>query len=105
MKRILLTLLITLITSPMMLKAEQKVILVTVDGYRWQELFGGADSLLINQKEFGDVNRMKEMYWRSTPEERRQALMPFTWSFIYNHGVMIGNRWEGSKMNVTNQMW
>ena len=59
MKRILLTLLITLITSPMMLKAEQKVILVTVDGYRWQELFGGADSLLINQKEFGDVNRMK----------------------------------------------
>lgn len=105
MKRILLTLVIMLITSPMMLKAEQKVILVTVDGYRWQELFGGADSLLINQKEFGDVNRMKEMYWRSTPEERRQALMPFTWSFIYNHGVMIGNRWEGSKMNVTNQMW
>ncbi|MCD7815881.1 MAG: hypothetical protein LUH12_04045 [Bacteroides sp.] len=29
----------------------QRVIFVTVDGYRWQEVFSGADSLLIGNNE------------------------------------------------------
>lgn len=104
MKNFLFAICIVLL-FPVSLQAEQKVILVTVDGYRWQELFGGADSLLIHQKDFGDVSVMKQRYWRPTKDERRKALMPFTWDFIYQHGVMIGNRWEGCKMNVTNQLW
>lgn len=36
--------------------------LVIVDGYRWEALFGGVDSLLIHQKDFGDVAVMKQRY-------------------------------------------
>lgn len=84
---------------------QRRVILVTVDGYRWQELYGGADSAIINNPKFGNVSKMKASYWRATPEERRHALMPFTWDFIAKNGVMIGDRHAGCTMDVTNKMW
>jgi hypothetical protein len=85
---------------------EQKVVLVTVDGYRWQELFGGADSTLINAKQFGNPDMMKANYWKgNTPEQRRAELMPFTWDFIARNGIIIGNRTLGCTMDVTNRMW
>jgi len=83
-----------------------KVILITLDGYRWQELFGGADSLLINSKEFvsEDMPELKEQFWRATPIERRETLMPFVWSVIKQKGVLLGNRNRENKVNVTNCM-
>ena len=98
-------LLAALLIVPAMVCAKGKVIVVMVDGYRWQELYRGADSALINTKEFGNPALVKADYWRATPEERRRALMPFTWEHIARHGVMIGNRDKGSKMSVTNNMW
>lgn len=83
----------------------QKVILITLDGYRWQELFGGADSTIINNKKFGNVKIMKDDFWAESPTERRAKLMPFTWDYIAKNGVMIGNRWEGCEMDVSNKMW
>ena len=57
---------------------DTKVILITLDGYRWQELFTGADSLLIANKEYvHDTAMLKKAFWRETPEERREVLMPF----------------------------
>lgn len=105
MKKILLSVLAALALCPAAMKAEQKVVLITVDGYRWQELFGGADSMLINNKRFGDVKMMKDSYWKETPKERRQALMPFTWNFIAKNGTIIGDRKMGCKMDVSNKMW
>lgn len=106
MKKIFLIVLMALALIPNLSKAEQKVVLVTVDGYRWQELFGGADSLLINSKQFGDVTMMKSSYWKGkTPQQRRMELMPFTWTFIAKNGTIIGNRNMGCKMDVTNKMW
>lgn len=85
---------------------EQKVVLVTVDGYRWQELFRGADSVLINTKKFGDVDMMKASYWKgNTAAERRRTLMPFTWDYIAQHGIILGDRDEGCQMDVTNKWW
>lgn len=84
---------------------DRRVVLVTVDGYRWQELFGGADSVLINTPKFGNVDMMKRNYWRTTQEERRRALMPFVWDYIAHNGLMLGDRWAGCRMSVTNHMW
>lgn len=106
MKKILCAVMTALLMLPAVGKAERKVVLVTVDGYRWQELFGGADSMLINAKQFGNVKMMKDSYWKgATSEQRRQELMPFTWSFIAKNGTILGNRNLGCTMDVTNKMW
>ena len=55
----------------------RNVVLITLDGLRWQELFGGADESLMNA-EFGNIKgeaALRERFWRDTPEERRQVLM------------------------------
>lgn len=84
---------------------ENKVVWIVLDGVRWQEVFGGADSLLLHSKKFVyDINGMNRRYWRATKEERREALMPFIWDFAVKNGMLIGNRWKGAKMNVTNGM-
>src|SRR6516164_5797253 len=62
----------------------ENVIIVMLDGLRWQEVFHGADPKLINRRSprlLGDsekrTSQAKELYWRQTPEERRRVLMPF----------------------------
>ncbi|MEH6405942.1 MAG: phosphoglyceromutase, partial [Leeuwenhoekiella sp.] len=80
-------------------KNNQKVILVTLDGFRWQELFSGADAKLIANKRYvDDSTALKGKYWRETPEDRRKALMPFIWTEVLKQGELHGNRPEGSKM-------
>ncbi|MGN7516147.1 MAG: phosphoglyceromutase [Allomuricauda sp.] len=88
-------------------KAENiKVILITLDGFRWQELFTGADSLLIGNKEYvHDTEMLKEAFWRETPTERREALLPFFWNQVEKMGQIHGNRTLGSKVDLTNSMW
>ncbi|MFO1094527.1 MAG: alkaline phosphatase family protein [Planctomycetaceae bacterium] len=84
----------------------ENVLLVTFDGFRWQELFTGADESLIN-KEFGGVKRIEETherYWRPTPEERRQVLLPFFWSKVAVEGKVYGNPEHQSVSRVTNGM-
>ena len=83
-----------------------KVILITLDGLRWQELFTGADPLLIANEEFvEDTVMLKEQFWRNSPELRREALMPFFWTKVPQMGRLHGNRKLGSKVNLTNKMW
>jgi hypothetical protein len=54
------------------------VILIKLDGLRWQELFTGADSLLIsNTKYVKDTLGLKQQFWATSPKSRRVALMPF----------------------------
>lgn len=82
------------------------VILITLDGLRWQELFSGADPLLVANKEYvGDTTSLKNQFWRESPEERRATLMPFLWNEVRTMGQLHGNRNVGSKVNLTNTMW
>ena len=84
---------------------DPRLVIITFDGLRWQELYGGADEALINDTRFvGNVNALKEKYWRETAEERREALMPFLWSYAPEHGYMLGNRTKNSRMQVDNTM-
>ncbi|WP_373517022.1 sulfatase-like hydrolase/transferase [Pricia sp.] len=83
-----------------------KVILITLDGLRWQELFTGADSLLVANKEYvQDTTELKEKFWDKAPKVRREALMPFFWKDVAEMGQIHGNRMLGSKVDLTNKMW
>ena len=87
----------------------QNVIVVMMDGMRWQEIFRGADPKLIaipGPKWVGDPKEMaaqaQQLYDRSTSAERRQALMPFLWSVVATEGQLFGNRDLDSDSHVTN---
>ena len=85
---------------------DRRVVVITYDGLRWSEVFRGADSALINNPNYvrEDMAAIKDAFWRDTPEERREALMPFTWSYAVNHGYLLGNRDKNSRMQVANAM-
>lgn len=83
----------------------RNVILVTADGLRTQEVFGGIDPILLNNKEksgIESVDVISEKYWRDSPQERREALMPFFWNVIAKQGTVLGNQKLGSSVKVKN---
>lgn len=83
-------------------KAENLVI-VTIDGFRWQELFGGADSaILFNEKYTPDASTIALQFWETDPVSRRNKLMPFFWNVIGSQGQVFGNRNAGNQVNVAN---
>jgi hypothetical protein len=83
---------------------ERRLVVITIDGLRWQELFTGADSFLVGDARYVvSPDSLKQTYWRATPEERREVLMPFTWSYVVKNGFLIGNRDKGSQMQVANK--
>jgi len=84
----------------------KNVVLITTDGLRWQELFTGAEEELIDKKIGGvaDVKAIKDKFWRDTPEERREALLPFFWSKVAKEGQIYGNATQGSSAQITNTM-
>ena len=77
--------------------------IITIDGFRWQEVFTGADPLLIGNSEYvRDTTLSKQLYWDSSAEARRQKLLPFFWGTIARQGRLYGNRLLGNKVNVRN---
>ncbi len=88
---------------------ERYVVLVTLDGVRVQELFGGMDPVISNapaaESGIYDSEITKQRWWRSTPEARREALMPFFWNTLVPAGMVLGNQAKGSKVTVRNDQW
>lgn len=85
--------------------SSNRVVLITLDGYRWQELFAGADSFLVRDSKYvTDTSALIKKFWRATPQQRREALMPFVWDFVQGNGIMLGNRYKGQQMRVANGM-
>lgn len=82
-------------------KQAENVVIFTLDGMRWQEIFGGADSTLIRNF-CSDTSEVRKKWWRETAAERRAELFPFLWSEIVTKGQLYGNRAKGSYMNVAN---
>lgn len=81
----------------------QNLVVVTIDGVRWKEVFSGADSTLINNPEYtGDVEMANMLYWDSNPELRRKKLMPFLWNVLVAKGQLMGNRNWDNHVNMTN---
>ena len=82
----------------------RSVILITLDGLRWQDLFAGADERLLNREAGGvrDVDAVRSRFWAESPEERRKQLMPFFWSVVAKQGQVFGDINAESIVRVTN---
>jgi phosphopentomutase/2,3-bisphosphoglycerate-independent phosphoglycerate mutase family metalloenzyme len=85
-------------------RATENVVLIVTDGFRWQELFRGADSTLINE-EYGrveDTAALRRDFILGSPAANRRALLPFLWDSVAQNGQLYGNRDLGSSAQVTN---
>lgn len=96
-----------LVAVPSVQSAERKsrnVFLITTDGLRWQEVFSGAEEMLLSKTNGGvaRVDDLRKEFWRPTPEERREALMPFFWKEVARKGQVFGNQAKGSIARVSN---
>jgi hypothetical protein len=76
--------------------AQSNIVLVTLDGFRWQELYQGADSILLKDN---------KIYWHNDESERRKMLMPFFWSEIADNGQLLGNRNYKNRVDCDNPHW
>lgn len=77
--------------------------IITIDGFRWQEIFIGAEASLINDTAYTrDTATMKMLYWADSEKERRQKLMPFIWNILGKKGQLYGNRHFDNKVNTAN---
>ena len=84
----------------------ENVILVTLDGARHQEIFGGLDAALYRKiDEAAEKNPAFQKFDAATPEARRERLMPFFWRVLMKeHGSIAGNRALGSAVETTNNL-
>ncbi len=84
-------------------KEKPNIFIVTTDGFRWQEIFNGADpALLTNSSYVQDSSLLLQLYGGPTKEIRRQKLLPFFWSTIATHGQLYGNRSYHNNADVHN---
>ena len=85
----------------------ENVIIITTDGFRWQEIYKGMDSSLANTKKFNqdDSAYIFKKYWANDIAERRKKLMPFLWSVVEKNGQLYGNRQFQNKVDNANRYW
>lgn len=60
----------------------KNVVIITFDGFRWHELFAGADSANLFGNKFNTQDsawRIKK-HWAADTVQRREKLMPFFWN-------------------------
>lgn len=103
MRRFLLAVLLLIAPTFAAAQADdQRLILVTMDGTRWQEVFRGPDAALVADKRFThpDMKEIVAASWKTGAD-----LMPFLHSLAAQGGVLTGNRDAGQCMAVTNAMW
>ena len=85
--------------TPSALKT-RNVVLIVSDGLRWQEIFTGADPVLLNEQHGGIWAKpadLKRQFWRDDVQARRKALFPFLWSTVAARGQIFGNQDEGQR--------
>lgn len=84
----------------------ENIVIVTLDGMRWQEVFGGVDAVLVNDSIFNHNRKgLKETFWSENKEERRSKLFPFFWDTIATQGQLYGNREYDNKLDNANPYW
>lgn len=86
-----------------------RVLLVTLDGSRTEEIFGGLDlavleSTLKPPQRVEDTSTYKR-FWAPTREERRRKLMPFFWALVSDEGSIAGDSTNRSAVALRNRHW
>lgn len=82
----------------------QYLVVITLDGFRWEDVFRGADSTLMWNKSYvrRDTAWLNQAFWAGDMASRRRKLLPFLWGVVADKGVLYGNRDLGGLVNVTN---
>ena len=84
-------------------RVTENVFFITLDGLRWQGLYGGIDEkLMVHEDYVRNSDALREQFWADSAEERREKLMPFFWSTIVGEGQLYGNRDLNNRVDVTN---
>ena len=84
----------------------ENLVIVTLDGMRWHEVFKGVDEALMNDSTYNrDIKGMKEKFWDDSEEERRKKLFPFLWNVVAGKGQLYGNRKYDNKIDNANPFW
>ena len=85
------------------------VVLVTLDGARTEEIFGGLDldvlKSTLKPEQKVEESPLYRRFWADTPEARRQKMLPFFWTLVTEQGSIAGNRALGSSATLTNKHW
>lgn len=107
-RKLLIAFLMTICSGS--LYAQDKIknlILITADGLRWQEVFGGVDISLASDKRFNENDSLLiyQNYHAVNAEESRKRIFPFLWSEFAQNGRLYGNRDKGTKVNNANPYW
>ena len=86
------------------LRKTENLVIVTLDGMRWQEVFGGMDSaLVVNKKYTRDSASIVKAFGGATREIRREKLFPFLFDTIMAKGQLYGDRLNGSEVDNANR--
>lgn len=81
----------------------ENIVIVTIDGVRWQEIFEGPDIKIINDEKYtADPTLARLMYYDSSKLVSRKKLLPFFWNVIEQKGRLYGNRNYDNHVGVTN---
>lgn len=85
----------------------ENIIIITTDGFRWQDVFKGMDTSIANNTKFnqGDSAYLFSAFWSNNLNERRKKLVPFLWSTIESKGQIYGNRMFDNKVDNANPYW
>ncbi|GAC03697.1 MAG: alkaline phosphatase family protein [Paraglaciecola sp.] len=95
---------IVLVASPV--SAADNLLIISIDGLRWQEVFRGYHATLLAQPQFaGQQDEIAAAFDGKSPNAKREKLMPFLWGQVVKEGVLIGNRDNQSAMDVSNSWW
>jgi len=84
------------------------VILITLDGARTEEIFGGLNAEILRstlkEGESLESQPVYRRFWAESAGARREKLMPFFWkTLLSTHGSIAGNRSLGSVVRLTNR--
>ncbi|MED5454283.1 MAG: phosphoglyceromutase, partial [Verrucomicrobiota bacterium] len=86
----------------------ENLILITLDGLRYQELFNGLDLGVLKvttKSKKVDESKSYKKFWAETPKQRREKLMPFFWGeWMKNQGSVAGNPKKGSLVRLSNRL-
>lgn len=83
--------------------AADNLLLITLDGLRWQELYRGLDHTLATHEDYSPRSEeLLSRFWRDDPQERARALMPFMHDVVFAQGTHAGNRDAFSCARISN---
>lgn len=86
------------------IRKTENVIIITWDGFRWQEMFSGAEDVLMDKQNGGvrDIPGLKQQFWRESATERREVLLPFVWGTMAKQGQIFGDPSSKAHCKSTN---